>query len=157
MIVNHNNANHILLFGCPGEFVASFCYLGCTITTDGGADEDVDYHDKSALMNLNLCLPIKHHPVALWKTGLMNSVVADAHSNTRSVVPKNIDAVRCWLQDKQSEGNFQKKVRTVVVFANLHAHQSAHIQCLCKVSITLRKRNMASLQLHHTETAELRQ
>ena len=24
------------------EFVDSFCYLGCTITTDGGADEDVD-------------------------------------------------------------------------------------------------------------------
>ena len=153
MIVNHNNANHILLFGCPGEFVASFCYLGCTITTDGGADEDVDYHDKSALMNLNLCLPIKHHPVALWKTGLMNSVVADAHSNTRSVVPKNIDAVRCWLQDKQSEGNFRKSVRIVVEFAILQGAGN----CLCKVSITLRKRNMASLQLHHTETAELRQ
>ena len=28
---------------------------------------DVDYHDKSALMNLNLCLTITHHPIALWK------------------------------------------------------------------------------------------
>ena len=39
MRVNHNNANHILLDGCPVEIMESF---GCTITTDSGADEDVD-------------------------------------------------------------------------------------------------------------------
>ena len=26
---------------------------------------DVDYHDKTALMNFNLCLAIKHHAIAL--------------------------------------------------------------------------------------------
>ena len=45
---------------------------------------DMDYHDNSAFMNLNLCLAIKHHPILQWKTALMNSNVADAHSKTRS-------------------------------------------------------------------------
>ena len=38
MRVNHNNANHILIDVCPVEFVESCC----TISTDYGADEDVD-------------------------------------------------------------------------------------------------------------------
>ena len=42
MRVNHNNANHILLHGCPVELVQSFCYLRCTIAADGGANENVD-------------------------------------------------------------------------------------------------------------------
>ena len=45
----------------------------------------VDYLDKSALMNLNLYLAIKNHPLALCKTDLMNTIVADAHSKPRSV------------------------------------------------------------------------
>ena len=36
------------------------------------------------LMNLKLSLAIKHHPTALGKNGLMNSIVADAHSKTSS-------------------------------------------------------------------------
>ena len=36
-------------------------------------------------MNLNLCLAIKHHPMALWKTGLMNLIVAVVRSKTNSV------------------------------------------------------------------------
>ena len=40
MIVNQNIANHILLDGCPVEFVESFCYC-CSVTTDGGADKYV--------------------------------------------------------------------------------------------------------------------
>ena len=35
MRVDHNIANHILIDGCPVEFVKSFCYLSCT-------DIDVD-------------------------------------------------------------------------------------------------------------------
>ena len=35
MRVNHNNANHIIVDGCPVEFVESFCNLCCMITTDG--------------------------------------------------------------------------------------------------------------------------
>ena len=35
MIVNHNNANHIIVDGCPVKFVESFCYLVCMITTHG--------------------------------------------------------------------------------------------------------------------------
>ena len=42
MRVNHNNANYIIVDGSPVEFVESFCYLGCMITTDGGAEEDVN-------------------------------------------------------------------------------------------------------------------
>ena len=38
---------------------------------------DVDCHDKSALMNLNLCFSIKHHPIVPCKTDLMNSIVDD--------------------------------------------------------------------------------
>ena len=41
-LVNHNNANHIIVNGCLVEFVKSCCYLGCMITTDGGAEEDVN-------------------------------------------------------------------------------------------------------------------
>ena len=54
---------------------------------------DVDYHDKNALINLNFCMAMKHHPIALWKTGLINSIVADVRSKTKSV-KLNIDAVR---------------------------------------------------------------
>ena len=40
---NHNNANHIHYRGrIPGWVCESFCYLGCMITTDGGAEEDVN-------------------------------------------------------------------------------------------------------------------
>ena len=42
MRVNHNNADYIIEDGFPVEFVESFCYLGCTITADGGAEEDVN-------------------------------------------------------------------------------------------------------------------
>ena len=42
MRFNHNNANYIIVFGCPVEFVESLCYLGCMMTTDGGAEEDVN-------------------------------------------------------------------------------------------------------------------
>jgi len=28
---------------------------------------EVDYYDKSASMNLNLYMAIKHHPISLWK------------------------------------------------------------------------------------------
>ena len=40
--VNHNNAKHIIWNGCPVGFVESFCYLGCMITTNGAAEEDVN-------------------------------------------------------------------------------------------------------------------
>ena len=42
MRANHNYAYNILLEGYPVEFVESFSYHGSTITTDGGAEEDVD-------------------------------------------------------------------------------------------------------------------
>ena len=38
MRINHINANYIIVDGCPVKFVESFCYLGCMITTDGGAE-----------------------------------------------------------------------------------------------------------------------
>ena len=31
-----------MMDGCLIEFVESFCYLGCMITADGGAEEDVN-------------------------------------------------------------------------------------------------------------------
>ena len=46
---------------------------------------DVDYHDKYALMNINLCIAMKHPRIALRETGSMNSIVADGCSKTRSV------------------------------------------------------------------------
>ena len=69
----------------------------------------MDYHDKNVLMNLNLYFMIKHHPIALWKTGSFNSIVA--HSKTSSVkvvqkqfkniVSENIDALReMIMQDR---------------------------------------------------------
>ena len=62
----------------------------------------VDYDDKSALMNLNLCLAIKHHPIVLRKTGLMilipdddpfNDEIREGLPNT-AIVSENIDGVR---------------------------------------------------------------
>ena len=51
-------------------------------------------------MNSNLCLAIKHHPIALLKTGLMNSIVAVAPPKI-VVVPENTDAVReLIMQDR---------------------------------------------------------
>jgi len=46
---------------------------------------DVDYPDNSASINLNFCVAMKHHSIALWKTDLMNSIVADARSKTKVV------------------------------------------------------------------------
>ena len=40
--VNHNNADHIIVNECLVEFVESFCYFGCMITTGGDAKEDVN-------------------------------------------------------------------------------------------------------------------
>ena len=38
---------------------------------------DGDYYDKHVLMNLYFCMAMKHHPKALWKADLINSIVAN--------------------------------------------------------------------------------
>ena len=61
----------------------------------------MDYHDKSALMNLNLCLAIKHNPIALQKwfnefnhgRRSLKDKVRDGCPKT-DVLPKNIDTER---------------------------------------------------------------
>ena len=66
----------------------------------------VDYHDKNVLMCLNFCMAMKHHPIALLKTGLINSIVSDVCSKTKSVKvllkrPNNTDSM--WeliMQDR---------------------------------------------------------
>ena len=45
---------------------------------------DVYFH-KNVLMNLHFCMAKKYHAMALWKTGLINSIVADIRSKTKSV------------------------------------------------------------------------
>ena len=53
MRVNHNNANHILPDGFSVETMECFCYLGCTITTDGGSDADCRLNKaRAAFVNL---------------------------------------------------------------------------------------------------------
>ena len=63
----------------------------------------MDYRDKSTLINLNLCLAIKQHPIALWKTGLRRSLkdkVREGPPKT-AVVSENIAALReLIMQDR---------------------------------------------------------
>ena len=61
---------------------------------------DVNYYDKSALVNLNLCLAIKQHPITLWKTGLMNSIVDDTHSKTSFVKVVQKQPLGLIMQDR---------------------------------------------------------
>ena len=84
-------------------------------------------------MNLNLFLAIKHPPIALWKTGLMNSFVDDGHSKTRSVkvVQKllfclNIDAMReLIMQDRYvtyREIEASLSISSTSIYSSLHEH-----------------------------------
>ena len=39
---------------------------------------DVAYHKRLSVISLNLYLAIKHRPLALWNTGLKNSIIDDS-------------------------------------------------------------------------------
>ena len=53
----------------------------------------MDYQGKSALMNLTPCIAMKHHPIALRKTVLMNSIaVHELIKQDRHVTYRKIEA-----------------------------------------------------------------
>ena len=61
---------------------------------------NVDYHDKSTLMNLNHCMGMKHHPITLknWfhefncgRRSLIDEVREDRPKT--ALVPENFDAL----------------------------------------------------------------
>ena len=52
-------------------------------------------------MDINLCMTIKHHTIALCKPCLINSTVADTRSKAKSML-ENIDDVRELIMQDRS-------------------------------------------------------
>ena len=117
---------------------------------------DVDYHDKSALMNLNLCLEIKHHPMALWNTALMNSIV-DGGKKTRSVkvvqkqphLSENIVAVRELIMQESHvtcrEIEASLGISSTSIHSILHEHLGVKKICCRWIPHNLTNENLWNL------------
>ena len=60
------------------------------------------------------------------------------------------------MMEPTSNGGVRWFARDMVKLANHQAHEAENIQAKLEGGIVVRKRNMASLKQHHTETANLR-
>ncbi|XP_065371415.1 uncharacterized protein LOC135963479 [Calliphora vicina] len=65
MRINNVSTDYIMLQGQPVEYVESFCYLGSTVSTNGGAETDAKFYTLLKLYNQQ---DISHMPqtAQLW-------------------------------------------------------------------------------------------